>query len=76
MWSCCAGVPSSDALQELRRKEQKRKVEEEKQEISRKSKVRPAFGDGLAVQARLVLMLCRKHAGRSRSRSARRSSRS
>ena len=43
---CCAGVTTSDALQALRRKERKRE-EEQKQESSRKSKVRPAFADGL-----------------------------
>ncbi len=45
MWSCCAGVPSSDALQalqELRRKEQEQERANEFEEL-RKAKVRPDF---------------------------------
>ena len=44
MWSCCAGVTSSDALQEARRAErtqlQEQEREKEREEL-RKAKVRP-----------------------------------
>ena len=40
MWSCCAGVTSSDALQEARRAEQEQERAKEFEEL-RKAKVRP-----------------------------------
>ena len=49
MWSCCAGVTSSDALQEARRAEQEQERAKEFEEL-RKAKVCPDF----------VVLLCRR----------------
>ncbi len=77
--NCWAGVPSSDALQEYdtARRAELDVLEQERKEREelRKAEVRPDCVVLLCRRA-YVLMLCRKHAGRSRSRSARRSARS
>ena len=83
MWSAVQARLCSDALQALRREEewaanqvffQEYREKEEKRKQENFLKVRPDFVVCCASAA--SLMLCRKHAGRSWSRSARRSARS